>query len=427
MILLAFPCDADIAALFLRRVGADGEGGAGGGVDVAGAAEEWGVTGAEALILEKQRVVLEPLLTAAGVRTIHVLPEPFYGTVTCPETAGILASLAGRVERARFPLNDFCGNVALQLACLTDDVAAVNATSLEPLVVGLDPAAGPANLSAPYLRGVVEAVQQELAGLMAAGESDLSRVAVGEGERPTTGLNQSYPYDSEVLFRYVHAASVATGRVLEVGCGIGYGSRAVATLNPDVEVTAIDNDRPSIDFARSHFADASVTYDVALGERLPFPDGSFDTVICYEVVEHVLDPGVLLAEIGRILRPGGRLVGSTPNSRIYAYRVNTERGSNASSHAELRRAGVWPWHVTEFDEGSVAALLSGNGFTPMRNVYPTHTRGLELHRQMTGLSPAARIALLKQHEVWSTADFGAATRYHPLWSGFSFVFEAIKG
>jgi SAM-dependent methyltransferase len=423
MILLAFPCDADIAALFLRRVGAASVGGAG----ASGAPEEWGAAGPEALILEKQRAVLEPLLVAAGVRTIHVLPEPFYGTVTCPETAGILASLASRVERARFPLNDFCGNVALQLACLTEDVAAVSATLLEPLVVSLEPAAGSVDLSAPYPRGVVEAVQQELAGLMTADDSNPARVAVGEGERPTTGLNQSYPYDSEVLFRYVYAASVATGRVLEVGSGIGYGSRAVAMLNPDVDVIAIDYDRSSIEFARAHFADARVTYDVALGERLPFPDGSFDTVICYEVAEHVLDPDALLAEIGRVLCPGGRLVGSTPNSRLYAYRVNAERGPNASSHAELRRAGVWPWHLTELDEGSVVALLTANGFAPARNVYPTYARGLELHRRMTGLGPAARIDLLKEQEAWSAADFGAASRYHPLWSGFSFVFEAIKG
>ena len=63
---------------------------------------------------------------------------------------------------------------------------------------------------------------------------------------------------------------------------------------------------------------------------LPFPDASFDTVICYEVVEHVADPGALTAEIRRVLRSGGTLGGSTPNHRLYAYRVN--RARSAESH-----------------------------------------------------------------------------------------------
>lgn len=50
-----------------------------------------------------------------------------------------------------------------------------------------------------------------------------------------------------------------------------------------------------------------------LNERLPFDDGSFDTVICLEGLEHVLDPQALIGELVRILKPGGRVIISTPN------------------------------------------------------------------------------------------------------------------
>jgi len=51
---------------------------------------------------------------------------------------------------------------------------------------------------------------------------------------------------------------------------------------------------------------------VPAGEKLPFPDGSFDAVLAFEVVEHVEDDTELLGEIARVTRPGGMLILSTP-------------------------------------------------------------------------------------------------------------------
>ena len=47
-------------------------------------------------------------------------------------------------------------------------------------------------------------------------------------------------------------------------------------------------------------------------EAMPFPDGAFGTIVCTEVLEHVPDPSTALAEIRRVLRPGGTLIGSVP-------------------------------------------------------------------------------------------------------------------
>jgi ubiquinone/menaquinone biosynthesis C-methylase UbiE len=59
---------------------------------------------------------------------------------------------------------------------------------------------------------------------------------------------------------------------------------------------------------------------VDANERLPFPDGSFDVVWCTEVIEHVVKPEFTLGEMNRVMKPGGKLLLTTPNSRFWVYR-----------------------------------------------------------------------------------------------------------
>src|SRR5687768_9249956 len=55
------------------------------------------------------------------------------------------------------------------------------------------------------------------------------------------------------------------------------------------------------------------------GGRLPYRDRSLDLVTCLDVIEHVLDPRHLIAEIGRVLRPGGHCILATPNIRYWRH------------------------------------------------------------------------------------------------------------
>jgi len=54
-------------------------------------------------------------------------------------------------------------------------------------------------------------------------------------------------------------------------------------------------------------------------EPLPFPDGSFDLIWCSEVIEHLRDPAAVVREFRRVVRPGGRMILTTPNSRLWIY------------------------------------------------------------------------------------------------------------
>ncbi len=96
-------------------------------------------------------------------------------------------------------------------------------------------------------------------------------------------------------------ASFAVGRVLDVGCG---GRPYENRLPPGVRYVGVD-----VPASRASHPDTW-----ALAERLPFAEGSYDLVLCTQVLEHLQDPAVATGEMARVLRPGGVLVLTAPQT-----------------------------------------------------------------------------------------------------------------
>jgi SAM-dependent methyltransferase len=96
-------------------------------------------------------------------------------------------------------------------------------------------------------------------------------------------------------------------RALDVGCGDG---RLTAELDA-AELTAADVSRVALERARPRLPGARLV-ELEPDAPLPFPDGSFDTVLAVETVEHVRDLQLLLSELRRVLVPGGELALTTP-------------------------------------------------------------------------------------------------------------------
>ena len=113
------------------------------------------------------------------------------------------------------------------------------------------------------------------------------------------------------LKRYEFARGRCEGRqVLDLGCGVGYGSAYLA--EQAWRVTGVDRDSDSIRYALSRYHRRNTKYIVADSEELSFRDRSFDVVCCFEAIEHVREPGRTLREVARILKEDGLFFVSTP-------------------------------------------------------------------------------------------------------------------
>ena len=107
-------------------------------------------------------------------------------------------------------------------------------------------------------------------------------------------------------------------RILDLGCGEGRHA-ITACLVEDVHAVGVDMSLTDLETTRSRFAEfqprcagRNLSLTVANGSRLPFANASFDKVICAEVLEHIPDYESVLAEILRVLKPGGTLAVSVP-------------------------------------------------------------------------------------------------------------------
>lgn len=104
-------------------------------------------------------------------------------------------------------------------------------------------------------------------------------------------------------------------RVLDIACGAGYGTEMLSLFAG--EVIGADRDDRVVHAAHSSWDRNKLLTSDAL--CLPFETESFDVVVSFETIEHVSNGRSFLAEMHRVLRPGGHFICSTPNIRYTAH------------------------------------------------------------------------------------------------------------
>jgi len=159
------------------------------------------------------------------------------------------------------------------------------------------------------------------------------------GERVVPGLVEAQLWN-EHISRYRYAALFAKSkRVLDVGCGAGYGTDL---LGAEAEnAIGFDNSLESVRYASSQFVNA--TFLVGSADSFPVPGNAFELVTAFEVIEHIPEWERMLQEVARVLRPEGVFLVSTPNKTYYG-EARQEVGPN-------------PFHVHEFEYEEFEAAL----------------------------------------------------------------------
>jgi SAM-dependent methyltransferase len=149
------------------------------------------------------------------------------------------------------------------------------------------------------------------------------------------------PERAQLFRRYVGGPG---RRVLDLGCRDGALSHAYAEGN---SLVGVDADREALAEAEKLGLE---TRWADLDEPLPFEDASFDVVVAGELLEHLRDPRRVVAEILRVLRPGGTFVASVPNAYRLKNRFRFLLGHKPEDD---------PTHLQMFSAVEVRSLLRG--------------------------------------------------------------------
>ena len=142
--------------------------------------------------------------------------------------------------------------------------------------------------------------------------------------------------------------------ILDLGCHGGRFTNEILLRSPKASITGVDVSSPAIKFAQSKYP--KIKFLVSHAQHLPFSSNYFDLVTCFEMLEHVDDPEVVLLEAHRVLKADGNFLVMVPVEEFlfrFIWFVWTKFGPGR----------VWRHvHVQKFNQKNLRVLLERSGF-----------------------------------------------------------------
>jgi ubiquinone/menaquinone biosynthesis C-methylase UbiE len=170
------------------------------------------------------------------------------------------------------------------------------------------------------------------------------------GERQVGHNLESIRQDHKI--RYLWACDQLHGgeSILDAGCGVGYGSYLLSDKASSVH--SIDISEESISYARRYWSKDSITHDIQDLHFLEIPSEiQYDTIVAFEIIEHLIEPRLFLAKARKHLKDTGRIIISVPNEKQIPHTV------------ELN-----PFHIRHYTPEEAAKLLTESGFNVVRTL-----------------------------------------------------------
>lgn len=192
-------------------------------------------------------------------------------------------------------------------------------------------------------------------------------------EKISDGFFDEAPWWGEYLAQYREAAKYAKGaRVLDVGCGFGFGSRYLFD-NGAIDVVGLDINKKQLGFAQKKFARDGVSFREQRAEEMKFAAKSFDLVTCFQVLERSTNPDEVIYNIHKSLDKGGVALIST---------VNRLRGANISD------SPIEETHLLEFDLIELKQTLKKHfSKVDVRGLYCTRDESILFRNPLTEKIP----------------------------------------
>jgi len=155
--------------------------------------------------------------------------------------------------------------------------------------------------------------------------------------------------------RYEFAAGfLGEGRVLDLACGVGYGTRLLSDRVSTVSALGVDVSEGAVDYANQRYANERTQYQSH--DAMTFEDRSgFEAIVSIETIEHLPNPAVFVDRLSALLAPGGLLVGSVP--------VTPSVDAN-------------PHHLHDFSERSFRRLFEKHGLVEIDRLEQDQPFGL---------------------------------------------------
>jgi len=167
-------------------------------------------------------------------------------------------------------------------------------------------------------------------------------------------------YIESCLSRVFGKGALAQQEILEVGCGGGLICEDLARRK--AVMVGIDSSEGALETARIHARQQglgqNIFYEQAVAESLPFADGSFSVIVSLDVLEHVGNLKATLAEVARVLAPGGVFVFDTINRTLLARAILIWYGEHFPSGG--LKPGIHNYHQF-IKPPELTALLTASG------------------------------------------------------------------